>query len=270
MICDQQKVGVDSSQYPAATCTLLQNLLKMIKYPRLVEIVVSGLNLLFVVITFLWKTVGLSWVPFGLGQAWAKVLHPDGFFWPRHGRSEPQYLLFHLLLYCFGGTLAQLSSWKLVMDPTNQTARTFFGGFHVCIAIYHTVVSFGIIQGKCILLEKPIWSDYPFIRVCYQVMFTMELVVALNYLLSTGSRQGSDGTRHYQQQKTSLDMLSLSNFIPMLTFTLMISFLDFQDEWIAFWINATFYGILPFLLLSLECLRNWQFQSKESLKEKMQ
>ena len=242
----------------------------MIKYPKEGEALVSALNILFVVITFLWKTVGLGWVPFGLGPAWEqKVLAEDGYFWPRHDRQEAQYLWFHIMLYCVGGTVAQISSWNLVQRPFHQTAQTLFGGFHVGIALYHSAVAFRFVRGKSILLEKAIWNDYPWIRMASQVLFTMELVVALNYLVgvsSTGRTRPADD--HLQQQKISLDILSLLNFGPMTIFTLSIAFLDFQDEWIAFWVNAVCYGILPLLVLSLEFVRNWQLQRR--MQQKMQ
>jgi len=226
----------------------------MIPYSKQTQATVAWTNLIFVLITIVWKTYGLHWVPFGLGDAWVNVvLHPEKFFWPRHNRNEAQYLLFHILIYGVGGLVAQLSSLKLVYDTDHKSrhaassssvARILFGGFHLSIALYHTLVAFQIVPGKCILLDKPIWADYWWIRPTFQQVYILELVVSANYLCGNSSSP--------QQQKTSLDVCSFSNFIPMTAFTIMIAFYDFDDEVIAFWLNLMCYCILPGCVLLAE------------------
>ena len=241
----------------------------MIPYSPQVELLVSALNLLFVVITILWKTVGLRWIPWGLGPAWEdQVLAEDGFFWPRHNRLEAQYLWFHLMLYCVGGTVAQIASWIMVHNPHHSAAPTFFGGFHVSIALYHIAVAFRWVQGKSVLLDQAqIWKDYPWIRTCSQIMFVMEWVVAGHYFWTSPGMTRAE-QQQKRQQKISLDVLSLLNFIPMTVFTLSLAFLGdvLNDEWKAFWVNVTCYGILPSLVLALEFVRNWQYQRSLQLK----
>ena len=92
---------------------------KMIQTKK-TETIVAKFNLSIVLLTIVWKSIGLDWLPMGLGQAFNSIFDPSDNYYPRHDRHETAYNLFYLLLYGIFGLVAQWSSLKLVHDNNDK------------------------------------------------------------------------------------------------------------------------------------------------------
>ena len=185
------------------------------------ELPLAWFNLAIAATCVVWKTVGMAWLPLGLGAAYDNVF--TGGYYPRRAAHETEYNFLFAVLYGGLGTLAQISSVQMarhrqedgvrggvaagtkrtgIAASTADQRRFLFGTFHVLIAAYHcAVVWSGGAIGKTALFD----TAPPAAMWLFRVLYAMELVTALDYLLWS--------QRH--RRKVALDALSFFNNAPM-------------------------------------------------------
>jgi hypothetical protein len=209
-------------------------------YSKQTERFVATANMLVVILIIVWKTVGLNWLPLGLGDAWVRTMDPSEPYYPRHNRRETEYNFFYLLFYGIFGLWAQWSSLKLVSNPYDKLAKNVFGAFHASIAVYHILFAMRIIEGKSLLLNiSPSYGKY-FIQVVYLLCF----VVALDFFLKP----------YDVRRKTSLDLLSFFNITPPGAH-MIILWIGLESETVAYFINGICLVVIPFILSVMETRR---------------
>lgn len=206
-------------------------------YSKQTERFIATGNILVVVFIIVWKTFGLGWLPFGLSEAWVKTTDPSEPYYPRHNRREVEYNVFYLLFYGIFGLCAQWSSFKLVTNPHDKSAKNIFGAFHVSIAVYHILFATRMIEGKSLIL-----NDFPlYVTYFAQLVFLLCFIMALNFFLKP-----YDAAR-----KTSLDLLSFVNITPPGIHMIMLG-LGLENKMVAYSINGVCFLAIPFLLSATE------------------
>lgn len=227
---------------PAKGSTTKTKPKRMTAYSRRTELLVACYNTAFVVLTLVWKTVGLEWLlPNGLGQAWNEIFDPQRRYYPRRfdDQDEAAYDFVYLILYGILGLLGQSASIMLVVSPRKKKKNCqlwwrLFATFHVVISIYHVVYAHGMVQGKLILPEN---SQY-----FLQVLTAMETMISLDFAV----RPTYNRTR-----KIRLDFLSFCTVTPW-GLHLLFNWFNLNNDILADQINFPFFIALPFLLCARE------------------
>lgn len=159
--------------------------------------------------TIIWKTIGVSWLPFSLGEHFQEVFTSK--YYPRDmERNESQYNLMFLMMYGVMGTAAQIASIRIAMlrrKPNSAPGnwRWVFAIFHLSIACYHVLFVFQIARGKMILEGMPSWQ-----MIATQVLYVLELLMAIELFFAERET--------FFRRKVCLDVVSCCNLLPLLLF----------------------------------------------------
>lgn len=213
-----------------------QDPFRRLEYP--VAIFVINITLF----TILWKTVGLSWLPFGLDESFNAVF--TGGYYPRDmRRHESAYNLFFLFAYGVLGTAAQIASLRIAgkrrsSDPQPGHSRWVFAAFHVVIAVYHVLFVFQIIKGKMLLDGIAPWQMF-----ATQALYVLELVMAIELLLASKAS--------FFRRKVCMDVLSMCNLLPLVFFWGFAT-VGFNNANANKIVEILFFAFLPLLVLISE------------------
>ena len=105
------------------------------------------------VMTMVWKSVGLTWIPFGIGKAWDSIYVPQPGYevaqYPRRTENEHFWNTYYFVMYGVWGTYAQYSSYRIAAKtaaPLTKdavapgwmiTAGRHLGAFHAYMFLHH-------------------------------------------------------------------------------------------------------------------------------------
>lgn len=208
---------------------------------RVFEYPAAILCLNVTIFTILWKSVGLSWMPFGLDERFQEVF-TNGYYARDMQSNESQYNLFFFLLYGVIGTLAQLASLRIaVLRRTNAAPggwRYCFAVFHVLIAVYHVLFVFQFVKGKLLLDQMASWQV-----LASKTLYLLELVMAFELLFSKNST--------FFRRKVCLDLVSACNLLPFLIYW-GFAIAGFSSPSVTKLVEYSFFAILPLSLLVIE------------------
>ena len=192
------------------------------------------------VLTVVWKTVGVSWIP-GFGPAWDACFTggPQALYPRRASAYAPAWGIFYLLMYgglgsiaTFGGLQLSFSkaSTKNVKTDENKapmasaftcTRAHLYGFFHLMLAVHH--LGWSITQGKQ-WGRLEVWrfseDGMPYAHVTCAVASVWLLFHAYKLLTTTKATPTKDVIR----RKTVMDTVSVATFVQVLYFTLANGF----------------------------------------------
>ena len=208
---------------------------------RILEYPAAIFCLNITIFTVLWKSVGLSWMPFGLADRFQEIF-ANGYYQRDMEHREEAYRLFFLLLYGVLGTAAQIASLKIASARRKggvpRVSRLLFGIFHLLIATYHVLFVFQVVQGKLILDGMAGWQ-----LLASKTLYVLELVMAMELLL--GSRE------QFFRRKVCLDVLSACNLVPFLVYW-GFTIGDYREPHVTKTVEYTFFALLPLSLMLIE------------------
>ncbi|MFK7819787.1 MAG: hypothetical protein AB8G99_13790 [Planctomycetaceae bacterium] len=192
--------------------------------------------------TIIWKTVGLSWLPFGLAEAFQDVFTAG--YYPRDTqRHELAYDIFFLITYGLLGTAAQFASLQIARNRRREPfepgrSRWVFASFHIVIAAYHVLFVFQIVKGKMLLDNIPPWQ-----MIATQVLYVLEFIMAVELLFLSNST--------FFRRKVCLDLLSACNLLPLLFFW-GFAIAGYNDPAANKLVGTLLFAILPLALMATE------------------
>ena len=209
---------------------------------RVLEYPVAILCLNVTIFTILWKSVGLSWLPFGLADRFQEVF-TGGYYGRDMQTNEWQYNLFFFVLYGLLGTAAQVASLRIASirrTPGAQPGawRYIFAIFHVLIAIYHVLFVFQFVKGKLLLDRMASWQ-----MLASQALYVLELVMAVELLFVANST--------FFRRKVCLDVVSACNLLPFLIYW-GFAIAGFNNHSVTKAVEYFFFAIAPLTLLVVE------------------
>lgn len=192
--------------------------------------------------TIIWKTVGISWLPFGLGERFQEVF--TGGYYPRDmERHESQYNMLFLMMYGVLGTAAQIASVRIAMLRRKANGdpgiwRWVFAVFHLTIACYHVLFVFQFVKGKMILDGVASWQ-----MIATQVLYVLELLMAIELLFAAKET--------FFRRKVCLDVVSCCNLLPFLVFG-AFAITSFSHPAATRLVGYAFFAIIPLALICIE------------------
>ena len=192
--------------------------------------------------TILWKTIGVSWLPLGLGERFQEIF-ANGYYPRDMERHEAGYNLLFLLMYGVLGTAAQVASIRIAMIRRTENRspggwRWVFAAFHIAIATYHVLFVFQFIQGKMILDGMASWQ-----MVATQVLYLLEWVMAFELLFAS--------EQTFFRRKVCLDVVSCCNLIPFLVFW-GFAISQFNEPAVTKLVEYGFFTLIPLSLMAVE------------------
>jgi len=192
--------------------------------------------------TIIWKTVGVSWIPFGLGERFQEVFSAG--YYPRDmQRNESAYNILFLLMYGVLGTAAQIASVRIAMlrrKPESDPGlwRWVFAIFHIAIATYHVLFVFQFVKGKMILDGMASWQ-----MLATQALYVLELIMAIELIFVA--------KQTFFRRKVCLDIVSCCNLIPFLIFwAFAIGSID--EPTLTKLVGYSFFTVIPLALFIVE------------------
>lgn len=209
---------------------------------RSLEYPVAILCLNVTIFTILWKSVGLSWMPFDLAEHFQAVF-TEGYYARDMQRNESQYNLFFFFLYGVLGTAAQIASLRIAQIRRTLNAkpgvwRYPFAVFHVLIAVYHVLFVFQVVKGKLLLDQMAPWQ-----MLASKVLYLLELAMAIELLFVSSST--------FFRRKVCLDAVSACNLLPFLIYW-GFAITGFNNPSTTRLVESFFFANAPLMLLCIE------------------
>ncbi len=194
---------------------------------------------LFVIV---WKTVGLSWLPFELDISFQEVFL-NGYYPRDMERHESQYNWFYFALYGILGTAAQVASirlwWIRKNDGEPGISRSVFSIFHLMIGIYHVLFVFQIVRGKMLL------DDMSSIQmIATQALYIFLLLMSVEIVLI-------ENRNSFFRRKVCMDIVSACNMIPFLVYW-FFSIVSYQNAVTISIVQSAFFTIIPLAIVITE------------------
>ena len=208
---------------------------------RILEYPVAVFCLNITLFTILWKSIGLSWLPFQLDERFQEIF-TEGYYARDLETRENEYRLLFLFLYGILGTTAQIASLFIARIRRNGGApgvhRYVFAGFHVLIAVYHVLFVFQIVQGKMILDGMASWQMF-----ASKTLYLLELLMACELLFAT--------RQTFFRRKVCLDLVSACNLIPFLIFWGFAAG-GLKNHTLTKIVEYSFFAVMPLSILLIE------------------
>lgn len=210
---------------------------------RILELPAAVFVINITLFTILWKSIGISWLPLGLGEAFGDIF-AEGYYARDMERNEAGYNLFFFFLYGILGTAAQVASiwiWWIRRKGSESRltiSRWTFGLFHLAIATYHVLFVFQVVKGKMILDGMASWQ-----MLATQVLYVATLLMSLELLFSNRET--------FFRRKVCMDVVSCCNLIPFLVFWIF-ALTSFKNPQLSKLVEHSCFTIIPLAVMAIE------------------